>query len=91
MGVFAVETKTVDSRGRLALGAEFAGKTVIIRKTDTGLEIMPAVVIPEHEAWLLRNPSARESLERGLAQAAAGQFSEAPPVIDDAWADESLD
>jgi hypothetical protein len=82
-----VETKTVDSRGRLALGAEFAGKTVIVIRTATGLEIVPAVVMAEHEAWLLKNAAARESLERGLAQARTGEFSPNPPSIDDAWAD----
>jgi hypothetical protein len=86
-----METKTVDSRGRLALGAEFAGKTVLLKKTKRGLEIIPAVVIPEHEAWLLKNAAARESLERGLAQAKAGEFAEAPPVIDEAWADTEIE
>ncbi|HUQ68277.1 MAG TPA: hypothetical protein VM165_02070 [Planctomycetaceae bacterium] len=86
-----METKTIDSRGRLALGAEFAGKTVLVKKTETGLEIVSAVVIPEYEVWMLRNPEARESLERAIAQAAEREFVEPPPVIDDAWADEDLD
>ena len=34
-----METKTVDSRGRLALGVEFAGKTVLVKKTETGFEL----------------------------------------------------
>uniref|UniRef100_A0A7C2NVS5 Uncharacterized protein n=1 Tax=Schlesneria paludicola TaxID=360056 RepID=A0A7C2NVS5_9PLAN len=86
-----METKTVGSPGRLTLDSEFAGKTIVVRKTRTGLEIVPAVVIPEHEAWLLRNKPARTALGRGLTQAVAGEFAEAPPAIDDAWADESLD
>ncbi|MDZ4684588.1 MAG: hypothetical protein SH850_05815 [Planctomycetaceae bacterium] len=86
-----METKTVDSRGRLALGSEFAGKTVLVKKTKQGLTIVPAVVIPEHEAWLYKNPAALEAVERGLAQAKARQFVENPPVIDDAWGDEELD
>lgn len=78
-----METKVVDSRGRIALGAALAGKTVIIKKTKTGWTITPAVVIPEHEAWLMKNSTARERLEKGLADAAAGKFANPPTDWDD--------
>ena len=77
-----METKTVDSKGRLTLGAEFAGKTVILKKTKIGIQIVPAVVVPEHEAWLMKNHAARESVERGIAQARARRFAKHPPEID---------
>jgi hypothetical protein len=76
-----VVTKTVDSKGRLALGSEFAGKTVILKKTKFGIRIVPAVVVPEHEVWLTKNQAASESIERGLAQARAGEFAPNPPQI----------
>lgn len=83
-----METKVVDSRGRVALGAELAGKTVIIKKTSTGWTITPAIVVPEHEAWLWKNAAARESIETGLAQAKAGEFAADPVEIEDSWADD---
>jgi hypothetical protein len=86
-----MEVKTVDKKGRVLLGPAFAGKIVIIKTTSKGVTITPAVVVPEHEAWLLKNDAARESLERGLAQATAGQFAETPPTIDENWATLDLD
>ncbi len=86
-----METKVVDSRGRLALGAKFAGKTVIVQESDDQIVISPAVVIPEYAAWLWKNDAARQSLELGLEQARQGQFVSKPPVIDSAWADVELD
>lgn len=83
-----METKTIDSRGRLSLGSEMAGKTVLVEKTNTGWTIVPAVVIPEHEAWLWKNRAAKESVDRGLQQAAAGEFAPNPVAVDDSWADE---
>ena len=86
-----METKTVDSKGRLTLGPEFAGKTVILRRRKHGITITPAVVIPEHEAWLYKNPEAHAAVEHGLADAKRGQFSKNPPQIDPQWAEEDLD
>lgn len=82
-----METKTVDHRGRLTLGPEFAGKTVIVRKTKHGISITPAVVVAEHEAWLLKNPEAVASIRRGISQAAEGKFAASPVEIDEHWAD----
>ncbi len=86
-----METKVVDSRGRLALGTELAGKTVIVKKTRIGWTIIPAVVVPEHEAWLLKNHVARGMLERGIEQAAKQEFAENPIEIDKSWADDDVD
>ena len=86
-----METKVVDSRGRLALGAKFAGKTVIVQESDNQIVISPAVVIPEYAAWLWKNEAARQSLERGIQQAQQRQFVSDPPVIDPAWALEEIE
>jgi hypothetical protein len=34
------------------------------------------VAIPEGELWAFQNPSVRESLKRGLAEARTGDFAE---------------
>ncbi len=73
--------KTVDSKGRLALGKQYAHQTVLIEEVD-GLEIIVtlASVVPKREAWLLRNPKANQSLDRGLEQARNRQFGEGPDL-----------
>ncbi len=86
-----METKVVDSRGRLALGAKYAGKTVIVQESADQIVISPAVVIPESAAWLWKNEAARRSLEIGIQQAQQRQFASDPPVIDPAWAEVELD
>ncbi len=86
-----METKVVDSRGRLALGAKFAGKTVIVQESADQIVISPAVVIPEYAAWLWKNEEARRSLELGIEQARPRQFMSDPPTIDPAWAEVEID
>jgi len=86
-----METKVVDSRGRLALGAKFAGKTVIVQENADHIVISPAVVIPDYAAWLWKNDAARQSLGFGIEQARQLQFVSNPPAIDPAWLDVEID
>lgn len=81
-------TKTADSKGRVALGAKFANKTVIIEVVDdTEVRVIAASVIPERELWLHRNDKAGASVQRGLEQARAKKFSTSPPDLasDTGW------
>ncbi|MEX2112420.1 MAG: hypothetical protein WD845_04500 [Pirellulales bacterium] len=81
--------KTVDSKGRIALGSRFANKTVIIEEVDeTEIRIIAASVIPERELWLHKNEAAMASVQRGLQQAAAGQLTEIDPHEDNALLEE---
>ncbi len=81
-------TRTTDSKGRVALGQRFANKTVIVEEIDeTEVRIVVAVVIPERELWLHRNEQAMAAVERGLAQAKAGQLTKIDPHEDDGWLD----
>jgi hypothetical protein len=49
-------TKTVDSKGRISLGARFANQTVIIEEVDsTEIRVTLAQVIPQREVWLHKN------------------------------------
>jgi len=76
-------TKIADSKGRVCLGSAYAGRTVIVEITDTGITtITPAVVIPEREAWLYQNDKAIGLLRQGLAAAKAGDFSDSPPDLE---------
>ena len=66
--------KTADSRGRISLGSRFAGQTVIIEEVGpTEVRITLARAIPRREMWLHKNPKAKASVLRGLAQAKAGK------------------
>ena len=63
-------TKTADSKGRVSLGRRFAGQTVIIEEIDpTEVRVTMAQVVPQRELWLHKNPKAKASVLRGLAQA----------------------
>lgn len=83
-------TKTLDSKGRITLGPAYANKTVLIDDSDaTRIIITPAVVIPEHEAWLYKNEKALQSVSLGIEQARSGQFAaEAPDLGTGVPADE---
>lgn len=81
-------TKTADSKGRVALGAKFANKTVIIEEVDdTEVRVIAATVIPERELWLHQNDKAGAAVQRGLEQARAKKFSASPPDLasDTGW------
>jgi len=74
--------KTADAKGRIALGPEFANRTVIIEQIDeTELRVIAAAVVPERELWLHRNQEAKSSVHRGLEQARGRQFSKRPPDL----------
>lgn len=76
-------TKTVDSKGRVTLGREFANQTVVIDDSNPNqLVIRKMVLIPVEEAWLYENPAAMKSLRKGLQQASDMQFSDSPPDVD---------
>jgi len=76
-------TKIVDSKGRITLSSSLAGRTVIVDDSNPKkIVITPAVVIPEHEAWLHKNPRALKAVLKGLKQARQGKFSKNPPDLD---------
>ncbi len=76
-----VSPKTVDSKGRLALGKEFANQLVIVRELEDGdLQIVRAKAIPEREQWLYKNPKALKALLDGLEDARNGRFVEGPDM-----------
>jgi len=88
-----MSTKIADSKGRVTLGQRFANQTVIVEEVDpTEVRITIAAVMPQREVWLHRNPTAKNLVLRGLAQARSGKFSKSPPDLDqDAEMAERLD
>jgi hypothetical protein len=74
--------KTADSKGRINFGNRYAHQTVIIEEIDdTEMRVTKAQVIPQRELWLHKNPKAKTSLRRGLAQAKAGKAAKIPPNL----------
>ena len=60
------EIKTVGASGQISLGKQYAGRTVIVEKTDDGVwMIRTASVVPDNEHWL-HTPQAKASLDRAL-------------------------
>ena len=77
-------TKTVDSKGRVALGRDFANRPVIIERVGPNeIRIIKARVIPEDESWLWENEEAMGMVNRGIKQAKDHEFSECPPNLDE--------
>ena len=76
-------TRTVDAKGRVTLGQDFANQTVVIDDSNPNqLVIRKMVLIPAEEAWLYENHEAMTSLRKGLKQASKMQFSDSPPDVD---------
>jgi len=72
--------KTIDEKGRLTLGREFAGRTVQLEQDDGGILIKFYRVVPEREAWLWENETAKALVTRGLEQARDGELSNGPDL-----------
>ena len=76
-------TKTLDAKGRVTLGSQFAGQTVIIDDSNpTCITIKPVVMIPADEAWLYKNQTALGLVRQGLDDARCGNLAEASPDVD---------
>ena len=73
--------KTVDEKGRLTLGREFAGRTVVVEEeVDGAVVVRFCRVVPEREAWLWENESANAMVTRGLKQAHDGEIGDGPDL-----------
>lgn len=78
------QIRTIDSKGRVNVGAAHAGLQVVLEESPTELILKPVKAVPVREAWLWENESALESVRRGIEQAAAGDLSDGPENLDDA-------
>ena len=68
------EIREVDGMGRLCLGEGRTGEEYLVNEHPDGTIVLkPMASVHEHEAWLYRNPEAKELVLRGLADSAAGR------------------
>ena len=72
--------KTIDSKGRLTLGQAFAGKLVEVENEEDAIILHFRRVVPEREAWLWENRTAKAAVERGLEQARNGELGDGPDL-----------
>ena len=72
--------KTIDGKGRLTLGREFAGRTVQVEEDGGNLVVKPCRVVPDREAWLWENATAKAMVDRGLQQARTGELDDGPDL-----------
>lgn len=73
--------KTLDSKGRLTLGPQYAGQLVIVDDSESSqIVIRKAVALPAEEAWLYQNQEAQKLVAAGLRDAKAGAFVEGPDL-----------
>lgn len=89
-------TATVDNKGRVLIGRQFAGKTVRITSIDEfEARIEVVETIPAREAWLWKNEVALASVRAGIKEAAAAEFVEGPdldnPFVDECLEDEDVE
>jgi len=77
-------TKTLDAKGRVTLGSQFAGQTVVIDDSNPScILIKPVVMIPAQEAWLYKSQTALDRVREGLDEARRGKFADTPDVESD--------
>ncbi len=76
-------TKTLDDKGRVTLGSQFAGQTVVIDLSDPDCILIKRVeMIPTREAWLYKNDTAIGLIRKGLDEARRGAFSDSTPDVE---------
>ena len=79
--------KTIDEKGRLTLGRAFAGRTVEVEREGDALTVKFRRVVPDREAWLWENETAKASVDRGLQQARNRELSDGPDLAAFRFAD----
>lgn len=84
--------KKLDSKGRLALGSEFANTTVLVEKLAGGeFRVKAAAVVPVREAWLFTNAEALKLVSTGLEQAKNGKVVKGSLQKSASWIDKLED
>ncbi len=76
------QLKTVDAKGRLTLGQEYAGRTVQLVEEQDGVMVKMVRVVPEQEAWLWENSTALALVEEGVSQIRAGEVTSGPDLAE---------
>lgn len=76
-GFEPVAEVTADDRGRITFGKELAGhrseRFTVAQNQDGQLLLTPVTSVPTRELLIWDNPQVRESLQRGMIDAAHGR------------------
>jgi hypothetical protein len=72
-----------DERGRLSLGERLKNQQfrVLFDEERGEVLLVPMVSIPARELWVFQNSVVKDSITRGLADAANGRVFEAPAAL----------
>lgn len=70
-----MKVKQVDSKGRIVLGSEYAGKLMIVDcdSDPSKIVLIPAIAMPKKDVDLLRNSEALQEILEGLKEAKEGK------------------
>ncbi len=76
----ALDSRSLDSKKRITLGAVWFDKTVqpiksfqVYQNKNGDILLRPEVSIPAREAWVYENPKVFASLRKGLQEATTGK------------------
>ena len=76
-----VKTVQTDAQGRLNLGKEFASSTFLIEVVDDeDILLKKAVIIPERELKLLKDPESLKKVRKGIKEAKNHQLHVMDPT-----------
>lgn len=74
--------RTIDSKGRVNVGSEFAGRHVLVEADESGIALRYVDPVPVQEAWLWRNREALERVRQGVEEAQRGELSSGPEELE---------
>ena len=63
-----------DAKGRIALGAKYAGVLFLEIEKNGIIVLEKAAIIPERELWLHKKKKAKKSVLKGIEQAKKGKL-----------------
>ncbi|MBF0531896.1 MAG: hypothetical protein HQL23_02245 [Candidatus Omnitrophica bacterium] len=76
----ALESRSLDSKKRITLGAVWFEKTArpiksfqVYQNKDGDILLRPEISVPAREAWVYDNPQVFSKLQQGLRESAAGK------------------
>lgn len=86
----APNLKTVDDKGRVVLGKEFAGRSVMFDRVGNDFVLRFYRAVPDNEAWLWENEQAMAAVRRGIEDFNAGNIVDGPDLDSDRALAESI-
>ncbi len=69
-----MKPQQADSKGRVNLGAAYAGQLFQMTTEDGRIILDKAALVPERELWLHKSREAQTAVEKGLQEAEQGKI-----------------